>query len=74
VTAKARKCASGLIEAELGRLPQSDREKVADQILGALESVFMFLPHTVLENRAAAQAELDTMLPGIFGDRGRASS
>lgn len=73
MTAPNRAVAQALITAELGRLPEADRERVADQILGALESVFMFLPHTVVEREQETRAELDALAPELFR-RGGASS
>lgn len=74
MTAESRARAQALITAELGRLPQADREKMADQILGALESVYMFLPHTVVEQEQETRAQLDAMwIPGLFPARGASS-
>lgn len=61
-TAKAH----ALIEAELGRIPESDRGKVADQVLGALTGRFYFIPIPLVEDAAPARADLaDAAIPGF---------
>jgi hypothetical protein len=66
MTADGTALAHALIEGELDRIPESDRGKVADQVLGALTSRFMFIPHPTAAENAAARADLDSLLPGLF--------
>jgi len=62
-TARALK----VIQGELGRIPAADREKVADQILGALCGEFLIAPWPKDEDEAAARAGLVAMeIPGLF--------
>lgn len=60
------KLALRLIQGELDRLPEADREKVADQVLGALHGHFVFLPRLTETEEAATRATVDSLLPGIF--------
>jgi hypothetical protein len=69
MTADGTALAHALIEGELGRVPESDRGKVADQVLGALTSRFYFIPIPTAQEEAATRADLAAMdIPGLFGN------
>lgn len=63
-TARAQK----MIERHLRRaqMPQPDREKLADQILGELQSFFLMAPWPTATEEAASRAALDELaIPGL---------
>jgi hypothetical protein len=72
MTARATAIAHALIEQELSRIPEADRGKVADQVLGALTSYFMLLPHRPDADETATRADLAGM--GIAGLAGRGAA
>lgn len=59
-TARARK----VIEGELPRvLDQHDREKIADQVLGALQRRYMMAPWPTATEEASSRSEIADLLP-----------
>jgi hypothetical protein len=60
--------ALALIEQHLRRaqMPRLDREKLADQILGELQSFFLMAPWPTATEEAASRAALEEMaIPGL---------
>lgn len=60
--------ALALIEQHLRRLPmpRPDREKLADEILGALQSFFLMAPWPTATEEAASRTALDDLaIPGL---------
>ncbi len=50
----------------------ADAEEAATEIVGEITSRYMLIPLPSIDEDAAARVELDAMLPGVFGGRGRA--
>ena len=72
MTAKAIARAHALIEAELTRIPESDRGEVASYVLVALMGMFMMIPHPTAAEEDATRAGLAALdIPGLVSARGR---
>lgn len=68
MTAHSTAIVLDLIEGELQRIPEADREKVAQQVLGAIEGRFMLLPRPT-EDETAEQIIADAGLPATLPRR-----
>lgn len=68
MTARDTARALEVIEGELGHLPsKADREKKANEILGALRGEFLIAPWPKEDDEAATRAALEAMeIPGLF--------
>jgi len=72
VTAKGTALALDLIVAELGRIPEADREEVAAGVLGSLAGRFMLIEHPADIDESEARAQTESTLPWLFPSRGSA--